>query len=143
MHLGVFCDGFSVFSVTWVALEGLAFLESPFYCQIGTEHDTLESREDEKFIELVKNCAGAALNLLANEATGEREANLITWTAVQTKPELASNLGLLDFHVAWLTVSETLNLDCPTRIFIWKFFDNCKRLTCDMRYGPSDNFELF
>jgi hypothetical protein len=136
-----FCDGFSVFSVTWVALEGLAFLQSPFYCQIGTEHDTLESRKDENFVEFVKNCADAALNLLANEMTEGYEEDVSTWTAVQIKPELASNLGLLDFHTAWLAVANTLNLECPTRIFVWKFIDNDKRLTCDIRYGPSEHQE--
>ncbi len=130
-----FCDGFSVFSVTWVALEGMLFLESPFYCHIGTERDNIESRKDKNFVEFVKKCADTALYLLANEATEGNKGDVDTWTAVQTKPELASNLGLLDFHAAWVSVSRTLNLETPTRIFVWKFVNDYESLACDMMYG--------
>lgn len=49
-----FCDGFSVFSATWVGLEGSSFRSSAFYCGVGTERDSMDSRSDPRFLAFVQ-----------------------------------------------------------------------------------------
>jgi hypothetical protein len=121
------CDGCSVFAVTWVALEGLSFLESPFYCKIGTEYDNLESRTDPKFLEFVVDCAEQALLILAGEALLslndeelQDDARVQAWSDIKIHPAVPPRFAEADFDLAWKAVAACLNTTIPSRICIWK-----------------------
>ena len=121
------CDGCSVFAVTWGALEGLSFLESPFYCKIGTEYDNLESRTDPKFLEFVVDCAEQALLILAGEALlslndgeWEGDARMKVWNDIKMHPAVPPKFAAADFDLAWKAVAACLNTTTPSLICIWE-----------------------
>ncbi len=128
------CDGWSVFSVVWAALEGLLFLLSPFYCQIGTECDDMESRNNPKFHEFVVKCADEALSILSNLPQDDPRIRKLGF--IRAHPELPSNFGDSEFDFAWTAVCASLNRATPTRICIWTC--NNQVLQCVDRYGPSE-----
>jgi hypothetical protein len=128
-------DGWSIFSVIWTALEGLLFLLSPFYCQIGTECDDIESRSNPKFHEFVLSCANEALMIVARET--QDDMHMQAWMSVKAHPELPPNLVEADFDLTWRAVSNHLNATSATRICIWEC--NGQVLERAARYGRLDN----
>ena len=129
-------DGWSIFSAAWTALEGLLFLLSPFYCQIGTQCDDVGSRDNPKFHEFVKECAGEALQLLGPDSGSRGEA----WQLLRARPDQAPKFGDADFDLAWRAVANCLNAATPTRICIWQC--RSEGLECAERYGCSELFEV-
>jgi hypothetical protein len=112
-------DGYSLFSAVWVALEGLLFLLSPFYCEIGTERDDTEYRKDVGFLDFVSHCASEALTVIARspELQSERDA----WTKIRDHPAIPPSLSRDQFPLAWAAVSNWLNSESPTSVVIWKY----------------------
>jgi hypothetical protein len=125
-------DGWSIFSAVWTALEGLLFLLSPFYCQIGTQCD-VGWRESPDFHEFLRSCAHEAIRLLP---AAEDEAARMPWLALRARPDQPPNLGEADFRLAWQAVARHLNVACPTRVCIWKC--EADGLQCAERYGCSE-----
>jgi hypothetical protein len=128
-------DGWSIFSVIWTALEGLLFLLSPFYCQIGTECDDVESRNNPRFHEFVLGCANQALMILARET--QDDVRVQAWVSLKAHPELSPCFIEADFDLVWRAVSNHLNGTIVTRICIWKC--DGQALHCEERYGHLDN----
>jgi hypothetical protein len=128
-------DGWSIFSVIWTALEGLLFLLSPFYCEIGTECDDIESRSNPKFHEFVLSCANEALMIVAGES--QDDMHMQAWMAVRAHPELPPNLVEADFDLTWRAVSNLLNATYAISICIWEC--NGQVLECAARYGRLDS----
>ncbi len=132
------CDGSSVVSVSGASLEGLLFLLLPFYCQLGTEHSGLESRQGPRFHAFVVGCANEALLLLANDP--QDSVRVQYWRSVSASRELGSKLGEIEFDFAWEAIANCLIAAAPTfpvRICIWE----CKNqgfesLQC---YGACDS----
>lgn len=116
-----FSDGYTVFSVIWVALEGLRFLSSPFYCGIGTERDTLNSRKNADFLAFVSKCAAEVLDIivLSPNMAEERDA----WVKIKDYPEIAPKLKASQFDLACSAVCRLLESEMALTIRIWKFVD--------------------
>lgn len=114
------CDGYSIFSVVWTALEGIRFTDSVFYCQIGTERDTDESRSDPFFLSFVQECSSFALtNLLQQEIKDERRMR--RWTSIRDSPQIPPRLPMEELDLAWGAVIASLSKEMSTRIVLWKF----------------------
>ena len=126
------CDGYSIFSVVWVALEGFKFRDSLFYCQAGTERDTQALRCDPLFLSFVQECSGIALRELSSQAVKD-EDRIRKWIALQNAPHVAPKLDASELQLTWEAVAANLNRDAPTRVVLRKFFED--RLVFSQRFG--------
>ncbi len=108
-------DGYSVFTVTWLGLEGIDFLLSAFYCDIGDHSD---SRTNVNFLEFVSACASKALELLASRVHSEREMSI--WIQLRDVPSSPPKFHFAQFDFAWLAICHHLQSKLSTCIRIWK-----------------------
>ena len=111
----------------WVALEGSRFRDSPFYCQIGTERDTPQSRSNPFFLLFVKECCNFALRELGD---GEQ---IRKWTAIRDSPHIPPKLHTCELQLTWKAVTAFLNKDVRTRVVLRKFSEG--KLVFLQRFG--------
>lgn len=114
-----YSDGYVVFSVTWLGLEGMNFMFSAFYCDVRTERDDRASRNNADFLSFVSSCASQALEITAfsQDMGQEREK----WIRIRDNPSVPPKLQFAQFDLAWRAVCKHLKSDMATCIRIWKY----------------------
>lgn len=114
-----YCDGYTMFSAAWVGLEEIQFVLSPFYCDIGTERDYLDSRKSAEFLSFVSSCASEALEIIALSLNLDQERE--KWTRIRDNPSDAPKLQFAEFDLGWRAVCSYLKSNMSTCIRIWKY----------------------